>query len=79
MRQEVQQFIAVHDKNLLHSNRLVGIRDEDFENVEAFVLHHLAIVSEEVHADLEVLAAVDVGDHDAVVGAVEENFTEEFD
>lgn len=55
------------------------IRHEDFEDVEALVLDHLAVVPEEVHADLQVLALVDVGDHDAVVGAVEEDLAEEFD
>lgn len=55
------------------------VRHKHLEDMEALVLHHLAVVSEQVHADFEVLASVDVGDHDAVVGAVEENFAEQFD
>lgn len=55
------------------------VRDEDFENVEAFVLDHFAIVLEQVHAELEVVAAVDVFGHDVVVCAVEEEFAKELD
>lgn len=47
--------------------------------MKPFVLDHLAVVAEEVHADLEVLAAVDVGRHDVVVGAVEEDLAEQLD
>lgn len=55
------------------------VRDKDLEDVEALVLDHFAVVAEEVHADLEMLAAVDVGGHNGVVGAVEEDLAEEFD
>lgn len=57
----------------------MGVCDKDLEDVEAFVLDHFAVVLEQVHAKLEVLAAVDVFGHDVVVCAVEEDFTEEFD
>ena len=46
--------------------------------MEALVLHHLAVVFKQIHAHFQVLAAVDVFGHDVVVGAVEEQFAEEF-
>lgn len=57
----------------------MGVGDKHLEDMEAFVLDHLAVVSEQVHADLEVLAAVDVGGHDVVVGSIQEDLAEEFD
>lgn len=79
MREESKELLSVHEEDLLNGDRFVWICDEDLEDVEALVLDHLAVVAEEVHADLEVLAAVDVGGHDAVVGAVEEDLAEELD
>ena len=55
------------------------VRDKDFEDVEAFVLDHFAVVLEQVHAEFEVVAAVDVFGHDVVVCAVEEKFAQELD
>lgn len=57
----------------------MGICNENLEDVEAFVLDHLAVVLEQVHAKLEVLAAVDVFGHDVVICAVEEDFAKELD
>lgn len=79
MREEGEELVAVHEEDLLDGDGLVRVGDEDLENVEALVLDHLAVVAEEVHADLEMLAAVNVGRHDGVVGAVEEDLAEEFD
>ena len=46
--------------------------------MKALVLHHFAIVFEQVHAQFQVFATVDVLGHDVVVGAVEQEFAEEF-
>lgn len=79
MRQEMQQLLPVHNQDLLHGDRLIGVGHKDFKDVEALVLYHLAVVAQQVHADLEVLAAVHVGGHDVVVGAVEQDLAEELD
>lgn len=55
------------------------IRNEHLEHVEPFVLDHFPVVSEKVHAYFQVLAAVDVRRHDAVVGPVQQEFAKEFD
>ena len=47
--------------------------------MKRFILHHLAIVFEEVHGEFEVVPRCDVLGHDDVVGAVEEEFAEELD
>jgi len=47
--------------------------------MKALVLHHLAVVSEQVHANLQMLSAVDVLGHDVVVGSVEEDLAQELD
>ncbi len=57
----------------------MGVCNEDFEDMEAFVLDHFTVVLEQVHAELEVLATVDVFGHDVVICAVEEDFSEELD
>jgi len=79
LRQEGQQLVPIHDEDLLHRNRLVGVGDEDLEDMKALVLHHLAVVSEQVHANLQMLSAVDVLGHDVVVGSVEEDLAQELD
>lgn len=71
VRQKIEELVAVHEQDLLDGNRFVRVGNEDFKYVETLVLHHLAVAPEQVHADLEVLAAVDVGRHDVVVGPVE--------
>lgn len=79
MRQEGQQLLPIHKQDLLNCDRLVRVRHEDLKDVKALVLHHLAVVAEEVHADLEVLAPVDIGRHDVVVGAVQQYLAEKLD
>ncbi len=74
--QELQQAIPVHNQDLLHGDRFVRVGDEDLEDVEALVLDHFAVVAQQVHADLEVLAAVDIGRHDVVVGAVQQDLAQ---
>lgn len=71
VREECKQLLAVHQEDLLDGNGLVWVCDEYFEDMETLVLHHLAIVPKEVHADLEMLAAIDISSHDTVIGAVE--------
>ena len=58
-------------KDLLDRDGLVWVCDENFEDMETLILHHLAIVPKEIHADLEMLAAVDIGSHDTVIGTIE--------
>jgi hypothetical protein len=79
MRQEVEQLLAVHDEDLLHGNRLVGVRNKDLEDVEALVLDHLAVVAQQVHADLEMLAAVHIRRHDVVVRPIQQDLAQQFD
>ena len=79
VRQELQQLVPVHDQDLLHGYRLVGVGHKHLEHVETLVLYHLAVVAQQVHADLKMLAAVDVGRHDVVVGAVQQDLAEQFD
>ena len=56
----------------------MGIGNKDLEDVEALVLNHFSVVAEKIHANLQVFAAVDVGYHDAIVGAIQENLSEQF-
>jgi hypothetical protein len=79
MGEEAEELVTVHEENLLDGDGLVGIGDEDFEDVEALVLDHLAVVTEKIHANFEVLATIDVICHDGIVGAVEEDLAEELD
>lgn len=79
VRQEVEQLLAVHDEDLLHRDRFVGVGNEDLEDVEALVLDHLAVVAQQVHADLEMLAAVHIRRHDVVVRPVQQDLAQQFD
>ena len=54
-------------------------RSTHLKDMKPLVLHHLALVLEEVHAELEVGAAVDVGHHDLVVGPIEQDLTQQLD
>lgn len=78
MRQKGKELLTIHQENLLHGYRLVGIGHKDLEHVEALVLNHFSIVSKEVHANFEVFAAVDIRSHDIVVGTVQKKFSQEF-
>lgn len=55
------------------------IRNENLEHVEPFILDHFPVVSKEIHAYFQVLATIDVSRHDAIVGAVQQQFAKEFD
>ena len=68
--QEREKLIAIHEQDLLDSNGLVGVGNKDLEDMEALVLDHFPVVAEEVHADLEMLAPINVCSHNAVVGSV---------
>lgn len=46
----------------------------DLENVKSLILHHLPVVSEEIHASFEVVSAVNICRHDIIIGAVQKNF-----
>lgn len=63
----------------MNGDGFMRIRNEHLEHVESFVLHHFPVVSKKVHAYLQMLAAIDVRRHDAVVGPVQQEFTKKFD
>lgn len=44
--EEGEEFFAVHEEDFLDGNRLVGIRNKDLEDVEAFILDHFSVVAE---------------------------------
>lgn len=55
------------------------IGDEYFEHVKTLVLNHLPIVAEQIHANFEVVTPIDIRSHNGIVGAIEQNFSQEFD
>ena len=69
----------VRDEDLEHGGAFIGIGHEDFEDVESFVLNHSSMVTQQLHAQFEVLALRHVGGHDSVIGAVEEDLAQQFD
>lgn len=79
MGQKCQEFLAVHQKNFLNRQRLMGVGDKYFENMKTLVLDHLSIVSKQVHAYLQMFAAVDICSHNTVVGAVQQDLTKKLD
>ena len=56
-----------------------GKESANLEDVKALVLHHLAVVAQQIHAQLQVVTRVDVGGHDVVVGAVEQDLAQQLD
>lgn len=70
MLQKLEESFPVYEKYLLHRNRFVRIGNKDFEDMEAFVLNHLSVISQQVHADLEMLSSVHVRGHYCVVSPV---------
>jgi hypothetical protein len=46
VRQEGEKLLTVHEEDLLHGDRLVGVGHEDFEDVEALILDHFPIVAQ---------------------------------
>lgn len=79
MGQKCQELLAVHEKNFLNWQRLMRVGDKYLENMETFVLNHLSIVSKQIHTYLQMLAAVDIGSHNAVIGAVQQDLTKKLD
>lgn len=67
MRQEIQELVSVHEKDFLDGNGLVWVGHKYFEDVESLILHHLPIIAQQVHANLQMLTPVYIGRHDAVV------------
>lgn len=47
--------------------------------MKPLVLHHLPIVSQQIHAQLQILSTGDVFRHDIIVCSVQENFSEQLD
>lgn len=47
--------------------------------MKALVLYHLPIISQEFHAQLEILAALDIGHHHVVVGTVQQDLSQKLD
>lgn len=79
LRQEGQQLVPIHNQDFLDRNRLVRVGHKDLEDVEAFVLHHFAVVAQQVHADLEMFSSVNVLRHDVIVGSVQQDFAQKLD
>ncbi len=54
-----------------------GVKDIDvyLENVKPLILYHLSVISQKIHAKLEVLATIDIGSHNLIIGTREQNFT----
>lgn len=63
----------------MHRDGFVRIGNKYFEHVKSLILDHLPIVSEQIHAYFEVVSSVHICSHDAIVGPVQQNFSEEFD
>jgi hypothetical protein len=79
LRQEIQQPVFIRDEDLQHCWAFVGVGDEDFEDVEAFILYHSSVIAEKLHTELQVLAFSNIGCHDGIVGPIKEDLTEELD
>jgi hypothetical protein len=77
--QKVQKPLAIFQEDILHSPRFLGVRNKNLEDVERLVLDVLALISEQVHRQLEVFRGVNICQHDIVICAVEQNFAEELD
>lgn len=77
--QKPQQPPPILDQNPPYVITLIRIGNEHLEHVKRLVLDHLAVVLEEIHGQLEVIPAGDIGGHDDVVAAVKEDLAEEFD
>ena len=46
--------------------------------MKTFVLNHLSIVFQQVHAQLQMLASINILCHNAVIGPVEQDFSKKF-
>ena len=95
LRQEFQELLPIVDQNLLNGYRLVRVGDEDLsgqsvarrhrskqgylKHMEALILHHLAVVLEQVHADFQVIARINICHHDVVVGPIQQDLAKQFD
>lgn len=53
-------------------NALLWVGNEDFEDMEAFVVDHTAVVFEEVHGEFKVVARLDVSVHEDEIGTLKE-------
>jgi len=76
--QECQQFVLVPLQDRLNLRRFLGIRDEHFEDVEGLKLDIFASIAKQIHHQFEIRFWRDVARHNREVGAIKENFTEEF-
>jgi len=68
--QESQQSLSIDKQDLLYRNGFVRIRNEHFENVEALVLYHLSVITQQIHAYLEMLASVNIRSHHRIIRPV---------
>jgi len=71
--QEGQQLVSVDEKDFLYGNGLVRIGYKDLEHVKALVLNHLPVVSQKVHANLQMLPSIDISCHYGVIGPVKKD------
>ena len=63
----------------MSSTSLVGKGIAHFKDVETLILDHFPVVFQEVHAQFQMFASIDIFRHYAVVGSVKENLTKQFD
>ena len=51
-------------------------RESYLENVEPLVLNHFAIIFEQLHAEFQILPALHICHHHAVIGSIQQDLTE---
>jgi hypothetical protein len=47
--------------------------------MKSLILYHFSVVSKEIHASFQVIAAVNICCHDIIVGAVQQDFPKQLD
>lgn len=75
--QELHQLGLVLQQDVQHRLSLVGICDKHLEDVECFKLDVSAVVSQQIHHQLQVLGSTDVLGHDGEVVSIQKEFPKE--
>lgn len=65
------RIVSAHSDTIDHQARL--------EHVKALVLHHLPIVLEKVHTELQMLASIHIYVHDVIVCSIQQYLSQELD
>lgn len=77
--QEDKELLLVAAEDGLDLRGLLGVRDEDLEDMECLELDVAALVAEHVHHHLQVRLVRDVARHDVEVGAVKQDLAEQLE